>query len=556
MLKKLSKGLALTGFVVGASVGAGCIEDASTSRDKDPPRVVAIEPATPVVAVDATFRVRFSEALLAENVSEESVVIAPRAEVTESFLSDIGNPPLSNSRLDDIEPITVTLAEDDTVLVLDPVANLNAATAYSIVISEDVRDAAGNPLVGADGLAATFQYDFTTDDGPPALVEHDVPAGQERAAPNRKRFTFIFDQPVQGLSVASLRVEPTSGGTNPAVESIEIAQDRSQAVLILADPTTGCERLTPGGTYQIALGPGITDDDGQAMVAETIPFTVGNACDTAPNQLVGEVIASGLESGAVFTWFTSKASTTELRYGTSPSDLSCLGNPCPTVGESDFSPTTCDGETCFRHAAQIDGLVVNTTYHFSVRSVDQVGLVATATGSFQTAPLPKVAINEFIADPGDGVDSTAGEFVELVNFGDEVLDLTGYAFQVSDKNPCTLGDAGAAPALGPGEFVVLGGSGFYHAFYGLNESQVYRFSGTTVCSQLANSSVPSLRLFAADGRQVSSYTEPSALKPKDGRSVERVSPELPDVESSFCYSRTDIGPTPGATNSVTSNGCE
>jgi hypothetical protein len=531
-----------------------CIPDGSVSRDKDPPRVVSIDPASPLVEVEATFRIRFSEPLLPENVNTDSVVVVLRSEVTESFLSDIGNPPLSASRLDDIEAVTITLAEDDSLVVVDPTLPLAPASAYSIVISKDVRDVAGNPLVGADGLAATFQYDFETDDGPPALVEHDVPTGQDRAPPNRQRFSFVFDQPVQGLGANTLRVEP--GGISPEVQSIEISAARDAAVLILADPAAGCERLTPGGTYLVTVGPGITDDDGQGMDLVELPFTVGTACDTAPNDLVGPVIATGLETGAVFTYFTSKASTTEIRFGSSAASLDCLGSPCPLIGEADNEPTTCDGETCFRHAGQIEGLVVNTTYFYSVRSVDAVGFVANGSGSFVTAPLPRVAINEFIADPPDGVDSTDGEFVEVVNYGSEPLDLTGYQFQVSDKNACTLGDSATAPNLGPGEFVVLGGNDFDHAFYGLSEGDVYRFAGSTTCSQLANSSVPTLQLFADDGRRVSSYTEPSTLKPKDGRSVERVSPELPDVESSFCYSRTDTGPTPGATNSVTSNGCE
>src|SRR3990167_3215721 len=76
--------------------------------DDTPPRVLSVEPATPVLPVTVTFTVRFSETLDEATVSGDvtadnlSVAVATRAEVDDAFLSDLKNPPFSETRQDDV----------------------------------------------------------------------------------------------------------------------------------------------------------------------------------------------------------------------------------------------------------------------------------------------------------------------------------------------------------------------------------------------------------------------------------------------------------------------
>ena len=83
-----------------------------------------------------------------------------------------------------------------------------------------------------------------------------------------------------------------------------------------------------------------------------------------------------------------------------------------------------------------------------------------------------------------------------------------------------------------------------------NEADVVRIS--PACS-LTNSDPLFVELLDPTDRPVSSMSAPAA---KEGRSVERISPDAPDVADSFCFSRTDAQPTPGAQNSVVAAGCE
>ena len=83
-------------------LATGCWSELEAEGDYDPPRVIEILPASPVIAVDGSLEVRFSEALFAENVNADSVVIVERSLVNETFISDLDNPPLIDSRKDDV----------------------------------------------------------------------------------------------------------------------------------------------------------------------------------------------------------------------------------------------------------------------------------------------------------------------------------------------------------------------------------------------------------------------------------------------------------------------
>ena len=93
---------------------AGCPQTVEPQSDVAPPRVIEILPADPLLPVDGTLEVRFSEALLQQNVSTDSVVIVERSLVDETFIADLDNPPLIDSRQAKVETITVALVQENT----------------------------------------------------------------------------------------------------------------------------------------------------------------------------------------------------------------------------------------------------------------------------------------------------------------------------------------------------------------------------------------------------------------------------------------------------------
>ena len=536
-------------YCLGIALVAGCGPGEDDGRDRDPPRVVGVSPSSSVIRVSDAFTIQFSEPLSASSVNTDTVVLVESALVSDAFLSDIANAPLSDSRRDDIVVAEVVLESGGDVVSLTPSVNLRAGTPYTLLVSEDVRDNAGNPLVGVSGLAETFRLDVRTDDGPPRLVSDDV---GDTVPPNRKRFTLRFDQPMLGLSRETITlagVDAIGQTLVPEIEAIEISPERDQATLIIAEAAT-CFRFAGGGSYEIRLGAGITDDEGEAFEPETLPFLVATECDLSANRVLEPPEGIGGETTATLTWYTSKASTTKARFGRA--ELDCLGGvPCPVFGEA---ATSADGQGRFRHTVVVTGLAVNETYAFSVSSEDRVGSVAVAEGSFTTAPFATLAVTEILADgaspAGSDIADADGEFVELQNFGAaESIPLAGYALRIDDTD-CPLP---ADMTLAPGAFVVLAHDSFSAQLYpGVDLDRVV----PVLCRSLTNSTVQSFAVIDPEGRPISTMGGYSSLDPQEGRSVERVEVEGPDVETNWCYSRSDVGPTPGATNGVTLQGCE
>lgn len=202
-------------------------------------------------------------------------------------------------------------------------------------------------------------------------------------------------------------------------------------------------------------------------------------------------------------------------------------------------------------------------YDFQVRAEDWVGSVAVATGSFVTAPLPKVVLTELLADSPAGITPDAnGEFLELYNDGEEAIDLSGFAITLdggenAGGSTCELPTDGTAPVLQPGAYLVITNANFVAEAYGIfDPSLIYRVEGGYLCGRGLANDGQAVGIVDADGRPLSGFGGFPGLKPREGRSVERIAPDAPDVETSFCYSRTDTGPTPGAENGVRVSGCE
>jgi hypothetical protein len=536
-------------------------EPGDPNKDRTPPRVLTVEPAAPVVAVDVALRVTLSETVVPESVDGDpisetlTVALVPRAQASESFLSDFDNPGISESRQGQLVPVDVDV--DSDAVSITPTRALEPRTAYTLLLGSGIRDTAQNPLVDGTGLKATFRYDFQTDDGQPEVVDVDVDGGA-LIAPNRRRIAVAFNQPVQNVTSQTLTLTPST-----SIEAILLNAERTAATVVLGAPATGCARLEASTTYTLAVSDDVVGDTGQALAPFAVEFTTGSACDESPNFVVDGPDAIAGETAATIRFETTKASTTEVRFGLAGGALDCLGAACPGIGNPARVPVPGTSPPRFLHSVEVAGLEVGNSYEVVVSAEDDVGITASARVSFVTAPLPKVAINEVMANPPASFASEAvGEYVEIANFGDVVVDVSGWAVLVEggeDGGGCTA----VLPeglALNAGAFLLIAGRDFDGAPYALGGDVVVarlaNGASNGMCS-LVNSRAQPLLLTDSDGRPVSSVSSYSSIVPdEDGRSVERTAPAAADVEESFCLSRNDAGPTPGRANSVSVEGCD
>ncbi len=526
----------------------GCRPE-STVDDKTPPRILAIAPDSPVVPVDASLTLTFSEeidpaSLDADPVSDSaSVVIVPRPRA-DALVTDLKTPGLNDSNEDDVLAIDVVL--DGLDVTVTPRAPLQPLAAYTLVLSAGVRDGSNNPLVDALGLAAPFRYDFTTDAGPPSVVAADV-GGSTLVAPNRRRIGLTFNQPVSGVSREALTLSPSA-----PIEAILLDETRTNVTLLLEDPAgDGCARLVPSTEYTLVASSAIIADTGQGLVPFSTTFSTGAACDTAPVRITGVLQAIAGETSATIRFDTTKPSTTEVRFGAGEA-LDCAGGPCPVSGAAARTALSGSNPPRFQHTVDIVGLQLGVTYRFVVSAEDDVGQVVHGAATFTTAPIPKVSVNEVMANAAV---EPAGEYVELANHGDVAVDMSGWRLLVDDC-VATLPEG---QAIAAGTFLVVGGLAFDPALYALTAdvpvTKLVDADGSNGMCALTNSRAERFVLQDRDGRPVSSFS--STITPNvDGRAVERTAPEAPDVDSSYCRARSDTMATPGRVNSVVVNGCE
>jgi hypothetical protein len=545
----MSRKILLPGFM--AVLFLGCPE--RPELDFLSPRVLSVDPNGPIVPIDATFTIRFSEPLNPNTVRGDpriededpgpTVVLVVRDALSDAFLTDLASDGVdASSRQDELLPVDVSLVNDNDEIVVEPRAPLARGTVFTLALSAEVRDANGNPLVDGAGDKANFLIHVETDDGPPRVVGSDF-EGNALIPLNRKRFGVLFDQPVLGLTTDTFRMV---GPSAPTTESIEISPNRQRVTLVLEDNPLACELFPANTEFALEVGPGITDDEGNEAAPEALSFTTSVACDETPLRIASGPFATPGEVSATVSWTTDEPSSTELRFGLSGGTLDCLGQPCPVLGA--FANNAVDGR--FAHSVEVSGLDVNSLYAFEVRSVDFEGFTVSAAGEFLTAPLPDIAINEIMADsPSFVEEDDEGEYIELANYGDVELDINGWAIRIDDDDPCAIPDG--TPAVPAGGYLLLVRDAFLVGAYGIDEADVVRFGSTYCGKSLVNAGPDQVLLLDDDGRPISAYS--GFLEPDNGRSIERTSPDAADVTGSYCLSPT--GGTPAEANGALVSGC-
>jgi hypothetical protein len=182
--------------------------------------------------------------------------------------------------------------------------------------------------------------------------------------------------------------------------------------------------------------------------------------------------------------------------------------------------------------------------------LDPDGRRQTFVGSFSTVagPPPHPVLTEVRAVAT--APQAGGEYVELLNLGEEPLDLSGWRLEKRTGSGslagCTV-DA-AAVALPPGQFGLIA-SGAWDGRYPIPDGTV-RFScgASTLAGGLADDRPPEVRLLDPSGALLATFGE-DGVAPRCPAAVERIDPIGTDQPAGFACA-LEQG-TPGWCNSVT-----
>jgi hypothetical protein len=551
-----------------------CSEPIDDSDDTAP-RVIAVSPGTRNVSRDGVIEVSFSEAMRRATLNEESVVVVATTEVSENFVSDLSSPPLSESRQARLVPISLQPINGDRTLSISASAGFPAAQQLTLLISAAVTDLVYNPLVGHDGLAATFRYDFVTDDGNPQVSGTSLPAGNPAEVPvNLRSIEVFFDQAVNGVDRDSLALLGLDGAAAPEIIAIEVTSDRLSAKIRLGlSSQSACYTMCPQASYKLIAGTGIVDDDNIALAAYSKVIQASAPADLSSPSLVLAPIAIASEDSALIRWETDEASSSAVRLGDSATALSrWVIGPAASTCEGSGAAARCV------HEVRVDGLDLGTgagrTYYYAIESVDNFANPPMVAGPyiFETLRLPRLAVNEVYVNPppGPANESEADyEFVEIFNFSTtESYDLSTFSLREIDGSAAldlTAMHDGGSTSLAPGAYAVIGARDRLNTTALAVPASALLLTDavrtrTTLLGGLKNSvdTRKQIGLYqglvsVASAPLVSSYSAPAALYDSSGNfpegvSAERLGPSAPDLDSSWCHGQG--APTPGLANSV------
>lgn len=162
----------------------------------------------------------------------------------------------------------------------------------------------------------------------------------------------------------------------------------------------------------------------------------------------------------------------------------------------------------------------------------------------QTRPGPAMALTEVYADPWGP--EPAQEFVEIVNIGEEIVDLSGWMI---DDNGDYNGDLiGPGTTIAPGQVALLVSRNFDPACpddpLPAPGTQIIYMGASIGTNGLKNSEVETVELWDAQGVLISSYGG-EAGNPIEGVSAFRIRAEIPEGNP-WAWDRSAVGgATPG-----------
>lgn len=560
-------GAALAGLVWAGALG--CTTRGST-EEVGPLTVVDVVPTARIIRSDAFFEITFSSDVDVTTVNADTVVLAPSERVNTSFLSDIGNPPLSQTRRDTL--ISATVVPTGNKVRLTPDEPLPAGTELSLVVSKSVKNRQGEKLLLQNGVEGNFRLDLATLDANPTVSGTSLPVGSPALVPpNLRTFTLTFSSPVQAATSDAVHVRGVGGAADALVQSVEVLLDMRTVRVTLQNGA--CSPLCPLTDYRLEAGTPLTGLQGQPVMMYVQEFRTLDTADLQGPALVELPRTQPSETQVRMTLSAREPSVGRLR----------VGNPGGPYDQQFplFTSGPCTGFQAARacpYAATATGLdlgagLTGRTYGALLELTDDFGNTS-VFGEFtlRTVALPKVRITEVYNNPpGPSTDEKTSEFIELQNLSDTTTyDLSRMVLATLDRTSGAVvskmgltGLAGSPSTLAARGFAVAGGTQFDPSSVGAAQGAVVvvdnQSSRSTLLGGLsaARDSARPIALFDGDPDNgaplVSLFNAPQDLYAPsstfpEGASAERLDPADDDETAVWCHSQN--GPTPGRVNGV------
>lgn len=238
---------------------------AFTTRDETPPTVITTTPLQNATGVSpsAPITVTFSETMDVSTITAANVTLR----VTSSGAQVAG---------------TVTYTEATRAMTFTPTAPLAQLTGYTLVVSRNVRDAAGNPM-GVD-----YTLVFTTGDATSPTIITVVPANGATGVAIGTTVKVTFSEPMNALTITASTVTLKNTATGVAVPAT-VVYDAATVTATLT-PTSP---LSVGTNYTVTVSTAARDVSGNGLASQFISTFTTVTPDTTRPTVTAIVPASG-----------------------------------------------------------------------------------------------------------------------------------------------------------------------------------------------------------------------------------------------------------------------
>lgn len=517
--------------------------------------VTAVEPQAYILPSDVTLKLSFSQPVARESITTKTITLVAekafddRAKKTH-YSQRNGRVPQERVELD----FTIV---DEITISLKPQQPLKSNTKYLLMLSSKISSQQGGNLTAPNGESKEFSYPFVTENTGLMLTGHDIISDQTPLVElNRRvfRLTFddVFDLKTDTIYIKSLAPVPT-------IEFISQNIEQKEITITIQGPAQGCEVWRKDSDYSFVVQPGPINGNPQAPLE--VSFHTGAACDDVKLTGWARSWATASDTSALVQLSTSRPGSLYLWYGRKDGPLDCLGKKCPLVIEGSGVKQQNTQTPIFLHSVESSGLIIDQAYNYQmVIEDDRLGRHYDE-GEFVTQPVPKIAISEVMLNPAlpSGASESTGEFIELFNSASQEYSLNGYRLSIGrdDSNDTSVCALPRGITIRPGQYLIIGGNAFNSLLYGdISPLQLIKMPTKTICGQFSNSAASYFELKDDRGRLISSF-KPHLIADQEGQSIERFFSNVIEIDSTtFCWSRSDVGPSPGRLNSVMIKGCE
>ncbi len=431
-------------FAAFACCIAGCLatEEPAPLPPAEALRVLAVEvydwagtrsaidaiPRRPLVALEVSETV--------DSAAEPAMLLSGPADA--QLLEDLEKRPLRASNARRVVPCATSY--EAQIVTLRPETPLEALATYTVALAGWASSVDGQRLE-ADGAPFVFQLEVSASIHAGASAVEAWPAdGTAGVAPNLLFAAIRFDGQVGGEQ-EGIWLEDADGLATPALIHRSACDEIgwTDGVCVMIEPQSP---LAPGAQYKIAVGDALRDSRGAPVVPWSASFRTAAQPDHRPPGLLP--LPCALDEREVAT-------------GCGLVDDARIELSLQADEPARFQLSTTEGQTSLvaprgQGRAALVGLQPDALVALELLAVDAAGNRSFRALSVRTeAAMARLSITEVRADP-QGPEPQQ-EFVELTNYGDQPVDLKGFALSDSLDS---LGDVlGRSVTAHPGAPLLL-----------------------------------------------------------------------------------------------------